>query len=55
MIENKISAIMPVHKQCNIDNVVSCLSDFIEEIIIINSSGCKLSLENNEKIKTRFF
>ena len=51
MIENKISAIIPVHKKCNIDDVISCLSNFIEEIIIINSSDFKFNFENNEKVK----
>jgi len=51
MIENKISAIIPVHKKCNIDDVVSCLSNFIEEIVIINSSDFKFKFENNEKVK----
>ena len=51
MIENKISAIVPVHKKCNIDEVVSLLSSFIEEIIIINSSDFEFDFKNNEKVK----
>ena len=38
MIENKISAIIPVHKKCNIDDVISCLSNFIEEIFTLTKT-----------------
>ena len=51
MIEKKISAIVPVHKNCYIDDVISCLSNFIDEIIIINSSDSKFEFKNNEKVK----
>ena len=51
MIEKRISAIVPVHKKCNIGDVISCLSNFIDEIIVINSSDFKFEFKNNEKVK----
>ncbi|MDA9663448.1 glycosyltransferase [Candidatus Pelagibacter sp.] len=50
MIKDNISAIIPVHKPCNIDKTLQSINEIVDEIIIINSSAEEISFSDT-KIK----
>ena len=46
MIKKNTSAIIPVHKICNIEMLINSIKDLVSEIIIINSSKQKFIFDN---------
>ena len=46
MIKQNTSAIIPIHKACDIEVLINSIKDLVTEIIIINSSQKKFLFDN---------